>query len=245
MYNSIRAQRECVGTYVTSRNFHCSPITQILVDPRLIANDLIAKFPKHNPHSKPKLTSVTIGTVNAEATTSRKNLLPIFNALTQITGQMPTLVNARKPVAQFKTRAGMPLGTKVTLRKDKAENFYAKLLVNVFPNMENAVARSPGKKTDQHGSLFFGIPDLNIFPELRGSANPVKGGCHVQFNTKLDIPKDQNTFMLSCYLLPIAVHTKKKKTGSLVSYKSNLALQKVIRAARFAAAKAAPAAITE
>jgi large subunit ribosomal protein L5 len=85
--------------------------------------------------------------------------------LTAITGQKPAVVRARKSIAQFKLREGMPIGAKVTLRGDRMWEFLDRLLSLALPRIRDFRGLSP-KQFDGHGNYTFGLNEQSMFREI-------------------------------------------------------------------------------
>jgi large subunit ribosomal protein L5 len=85
--------------------------------------------------------------------------------LTAITGQKPAVVRARKSIAQFKLREGMPIGAKVTLRGDRMWEFLDRLLSLALPRIRDFRGLNP-KQFDGHGNYTFGLTEQSMFREI-------------------------------------------------------------------------------
>jgi large subunit ribosomal protein L5 len=85
--------------------------------------------------------------------------------LSAITGQKPAVVRARKSIAQFKLREGMPIGAKVTLRGDRMWEFLDRLLTLALPRIRDFRGLSP-KQFDGHGNYTFGLTEQSMFREI-------------------------------------------------------------------------------
>ncbi len=121
------------------------------------------KYP--NPMAVPKLEKVVINMGLGEATQNIKILDAGVEQLAVITGQRPVVTRARKSVAGFKVRAGMPVGCFVTLRGDQMYEFFDRLVNIVFPRVRD-FRGLPTKFFDGRGNYTLGIQDQLIFPEV-------------------------------------------------------------------------------
>lgn len=113
----------------------------------------------------PKITKVVINMGVGDATTDSKRLDRALEELTLITGQHPVTTKAKKSLAVFKLRAGMPIGAKVTLRGQKMYDFLDKLINIALPRVRDfhGVSR---RSFDGFGNYTLGIKEQIIFPEI-------------------------------------------------------------------------------
>jgi large subunit ribosomal protein L5 len=118
-----------------------------------------------NALAVPRLKKIVVSAGVGEAVQD-KNLIEKAGAdLSLITGQKPLVTKARKSVASFKVRTGMPLGLKVTLRKKRMFNFLEKLLWIVFPRLRDFRGVS-GSHFDGRGNYTIGLKEQIVFPEI-------------------------------------------------------------------------------
>ena len=130
-----------------------------------IAPALMNKFNYKSVMQIPKLDKVVINVGCGEARDNAKIIDAIINDLTQITGQHPVVCKARKSVANFKLREGMPIGAKVTLRGDKMYEFVDRLFNTALPRVRDFRGINPDS-FDGRGNYAFGIKEQLIFPEI-------------------------------------------------------------------------------
>jgi large subunit ribosomal protein L5 len=123
------------------------------------------EFGLSNPMQVPQVTKITCNIGIGEASRNAKLLDMAMEQLTNITGQRPVLRRARKSIAAFKLREGMPVGVKVTLRRDRMYEFLDRLISVGLPRVRDfrGVSRS---SFDGRGSYTLGIRDILIFPEV-------------------------------------------------------------------------------
>ena len=100
-----------------------------------------------------------------DAVTDKKKLTNAMDELTLIAGQKPVMTKARKSIATFKLREGMPIGCKVTLRSDRMYEFLERLVNMALPRVRDFHGIS-GKNFDGRGNFAFGIKEQIIFPEI-------------------------------------------------------------------------------
>jgi large subunit ribosomal protein L5 len=130
-----------------------------------IAPALMKEFGWTNPMAVPKVEKVIINMGVGEATQNAKVLDPAVNELGQITGQKPVVTRAKKSIAAFKVREGMPIGAMVTLRGDRMYEFLDRLLNVALPRVRDFRGVSL-KSFDGRGNYTLGLRDQLIFPEI-------------------------------------------------------------------------------
>jgi large subunit ribosomal protein L5 len=136
---------------------------------------LMKKFKYKNIMQVPKLDKIVVNMGLGEAVQNIKILDHAVNELTVITGQKPVITRAKRSIAQFKLRAGMPIGCMVTLRKDKMYEFFNRLVNVALPRVRDFRGISP-KSFDGRGNFAMGIKEQIIFPEVDyDSIDKIKG----------------------------------------------------------------------
>ncbi len=113
----------------------------------------------------PKIEKVIINMGLGEAVNDNKILKSAESELMQISGQKPVLTKAKKSIATFKLREGMPIGCKVTLRKEKMYEFIDRLVNIALPRVRDFRGLPP-KSFDGRGNYNFGLKEQIIFPEI-------------------------------------------------------------------------------
>ena len=131
----------------------------------VVAPSLKEKFGYTNPMQVPKLDKIVINMGVGEAVADRKKLDNAMADLTKITGQKPVATKARKSVANFKLRQGMPIGCKVTLRRERMYEFLDRLVNVALPRVRDFRGVSP-KSFDGRGNFALGIREQIVFPEI-------------------------------------------------------------------------------
>ena len=131
----------------------------------VIKKSLVEKFGYKNPHEIPKLTKIVLNMGVGDAVTDKKKLNNAMEELALIAGQKPVMTTARKSIATFKLREGMPIGCKVTLRASKMYEFLERLINMALPRIRDFHGIS-GKNFDGKGNFAFGIKEQIIFPEI-------------------------------------------------------------------------------
>jgi large subunit ribosomal protein L5 len=130
-----------------------------------IAPAMMKEFELKNPMAVPHLHKIVINMGVGDATQNAKVLDPAVTELGQITGQKPVVTRARKSIAAFKVREGMPIGAMVTLRGDRMYEFLDRLLNVVLPRVRDFRGVST-KAFDGRGNYTLGLHDQLIFPEI-------------------------------------------------------------------------------
>lgn len=130
-----------------------------------VAPALMKKFNYKSVMEIPKLDKVIVNVGAGEAISNSKVIDAIVNDITQITGQKPVICRAKKSVANFKLREGMPIGVKVTLRRENMYEFVDKLFNVAFPRVRDFRGINPNS-FDGRGNYSTGIKEQLIFPEI-------------------------------------------------------------------------------
>ena len=130
------------------------------IQPKLL-KDLSLK----NIHEVPKVLKVTVNRGLGEAAANAKSLEASVNELSQITGQKVLVTRAKKAIAGFKIRQGMPIGCAVTLRGDRMYAFLERLINLALPRIRDFRGVSP-KSFDGRGNYTLGVREQIIFPEI-------------------------------------------------------------------------------
>lgn len=123
------------------------------------------KFKYKNVMQIPQIEKIVVNMGVGEATQEPKVLEWAVADMTAITGQKPSIRRAKKAISNFKLRAGMPIGCKVTLRKDRMYEFLDRLVSIAIPRIRD-FRGMPDKSFDGHGNYTVGIREQIIFPEI-------------------------------------------------------------------------------
>ena len=146
--------------------------TTTTISPRLklryreeIAPALREEFSFANVMQVPGLTKIVVNMGVGDAARDAKLIEGAIRDLTQITGQKPQVTKARKSIAQFKLREGMPIGAHVTLRGDRMWEFLDRLLSLALPRIRDFRGLNP-KQFDGNGNYTFGLTEQSMFHEI-------------------------------------------------------------------------------
>lgn len=130
-----------------------------------VISRLMETFKYKSVMQVPKLNKIVLNIGMGEAIHNTKLLDATVEELKVIAGQKPVVTRARKSIAAFKLRAGMPIGCMVTLRRKRMYDFYYKLVNVALPRVRDFRGLS-GKALDGHGNYSLGIKEQIIFPEI-------------------------------------------------------------------------------
>jgi large subunit ribosomal protein L5 len=130
-----------------------------------IRPQLIERFGYSTPMQAPRITKVTVNMGVGDAKQDSKVLDAASEQLGTITGQKPNIRRARKSIAQFKVREGMPVGVAVTLRGDRSYEFLDRLMSIAIPRIRDFRGLSP-RSFDGRGNYSMGVREQIIFPEV-------------------------------------------------------------------------------
>ncbi|MBQ4468293.1 MAG: 50S ribosomal protein L5 [Firmicutes bacterium] len=147
-----------------------------------VFNQLKDKFQYKNVMEIPKLTKITINMGLGEAKDNSKILESAVNEIALIAGQKPVITKAKKSIANFKVRQGMPVGAKVTLRGDRMYEFADKFFNIALPRVRDfkGVSRNA---FDGRGNYSMGIKEQLIFPEINYDQVETIKGMNIVFTT--------------------------------------------------------------
>ncbi|PUU94375.1 MAG: large subunit ribosomal protein L5 [Halanaerobium sp.] len=130
-----------------------------------ILPQLMEKFDYNNVMEAPKLEKIVVNVGLGDAKEDTKLLDTVVDEIARITGQSPTVTRAKKSIANFKIREGMPVGVKVTLRGEQMFEFLYKLINITMPRIRDFRGVSP-KSFDGRGNYSLGISEHTVFPEI-------------------------------------------------------------------------------
>ncbi len=126
---------------------------------------LTEEFKYTNPHQVPRIVKVVVSAGVGRAVSDAKHLDAVAETLAKVTAQHPVTTVARKSIASFKLREGNLVGTTVTLRGERAEEFIDILVGVVLPRIRDFRGISD-TAFDAHGNYSLGLPDHGIFPQI-------------------------------------------------------------------------------
>jgi large subunit ribosomal protein L5 len=130
-----------------------------------VVPDLQSRFGIENPMRMPSLEKIVVNMGVGEAAQDSRRLDGAMEDLARITGQKPQLRRARKSIAGFKIRDGMPVGARVTLRGERMWEFLDRLITIALPRVRDFRGISP-RSFDGRGNFALGLREQTIFPEI-------------------------------------------------------------------------------
>jgi large subunit ribosomal protein L5 len=146
-----------------------------------IKNELMEELKFSSPMQVPRLVKIVINVGLKEAVSDGKIVQYAQDVITAIAGQKAVRCNARKSIASFKLREGMPIGVMVTLRRKNMYEFLDKLITLALPRIRDFQGVS--KKMDGRGNYNLGLKEWTIFPEIDFAVGQKIAGLNVTINT--------------------------------------------------------------
>lgn len=154
-----------------------------------IISNLKDQFDYENVMAVPKLEKIVINSGVGEAVENEKVLDTVTDNLAKISGQKPVTTKAKKSISNFKTREGMPLGAKVTLRKKKMYEFLDRFINLALPRTRDFQG-VPDKSFDGRGNYTLGVKEHTIFPEINTEEVDNIHGFDITFVTSADTDEE-------------------------------------------------------
>lgn len=140
------------------------PRSKQLYDDKIV-KAMVEKFGYKNVMQIPRIDKITLNMGVGEATQDKKKVTQAAEEMELIAGQKPVITKAKKSIAQFKLREGMPIGAKVTLRRERMYEFLDRLVTIAMPRIRDFRGLN-AKSFDGRGNYAFGIKEQLIFPEI-------------------------------------------------------------------------------
>ncbi len=138
-----------------------------------------------NTLSLPRIMKVTVSMGVGSAIADKKNMESAVDALSQITAQKPVITRARNSIAGFHLREGMPIGCKVTLRRQRMYEFLDRLIALAIPRVRD-FRGVKSKAFDGHGNYSLGLVEQLVFPELNPDKFTRVQGMNISITTSTD-----------------------------------------------------------
>jgi large subunit ribosomal protein L5 len=132
---------------------------------KTVKPNLMKEFGYTNPLQAPRLEKIVINMGVGEAVQDGKRVDAAVQELSLITGQKPVVTRAKKSIATFKLRQGMPIGAKVTLRKERMYEFLDRLITVALPRVRD-FRGVPANSFDGRGNYSLGLKEQIVFPEI-------------------------------------------------------------------------------
>ena len=173
-----------------------------------IRKELGEKFGHGNVHAIPRMDKIVINMGVGSAIQDKKHLEDASSALALIAGQKPVITKARKSIANFRLREGMPIGCKVTLRGARMYEFLDRLLTLALPRVRDFRGVNPDA-FDGHGNYSLGLTEYLVFPELNPDKFTRSQGLNIVFVTTAQ-NDEEGRELLRMFGMPF----RKSKTGA-------------------------------
>ena len=165
-----------------------------------VAKSLQDQFSYKSVMEIPRLTKITLNMGIGEASVDKKIVDAAVNDLSLIAGQKPVVTLAKKAIAGFKIREGMPIGCKVTLRRDNMYEFLDRLVNFTIPRIRDFRGLS-AKGFDAQGNYNMGITEQIAFPEIDYDKIDKLRGMNISFTTTARTPEEGRA-LLSAFQFP-------------------------------------------
>jgi large subunit ribosomal protein L5 len=130
-----------------------------------IVKAMTEKFGYANRYEVPKIEKITLNMGVGEASQDKKKVQTAAEEMELIAGQKPVITKAKKSIAQFKLREGMPIGCKVTLRRERMYEFLDRLITVAMPRIRDFRGVNP-RSFDGRGNYAMGLKEQIVFPEI-------------------------------------------------------------------------------
>ena len=154
-----------------------------------LAGEIQKKLGLENSQEVPKITKITLNMGVGEAIADKKVLEKARDDMEKISGQKPVICRARKSVAAFKIRDGMPIGCKVTLRRERMYEFLDRLVNIAIPRIRDFRGLNP-KSFDKSGNYSMGVSEQIIFPEINYDEIDAIRGMDITITTTARNPEE-------------------------------------------------------
>ena len=159
-----------------------------------VAPALFKKFGYKSTMQIPKIEKIVVNMGVGEAATDSKAIDGAVRDLRAITGQQPMITRARKSIATFRLRAGMPIGCKVTLRGDRMWEFFDRLTSVAIPRIRDFRGIS-AKSFDGRGNFSMGVTEQLIFPEIDFDSVDHQRGMDITFVTTANTDEEAKALL--------------------------------------------------
>jgi len=163
---------------------------------------LMTEFSYENRMQVPRLEKIVVNMGVGEAVQDSKKIDAAVGDLTAITGQHPVVIRAKQSIATFKLRKNMPIGVKVTLRRERMYEFLDRLVTIAMPRVRDFRGIA-GKGFDGRGNFAMGVKEQIIFPEINYDRVDQVRGMDIQFVTTAKTDAEAKA-LLKAFDLPFA-----------------------------------------
>jgi large subunit ribosomal protein L5 len=161
-----------------------------------VVPDLMQKFGYRSVMQVPRITKITLNMGVGEAVNDKKNIDAAVGDMTKIAGQKPVVTRARKAIANFKIREGLPIGCMVTLRGTRMYEFLDRLVTIAFPRVRD-FRGVPGRAFDGRGSYNLGLKEQIIFPEVEYDKIDKLRGMNISITTTAKTDEEAKALLVA------------------------------------------------
>ncbi len=165
-----------------------------------ILSELAKELGRDNRLSLPRLEKIVVNMGVGSAITEKKHIEDAVSAMSQFTGQKPIITKARKAIAGFRLREGMPVGCKVTLRRQRMYEFMDRLISLALPRVRDFRGLNPNG-FDGRGNYSLGLTEQLVFPELNPDKFVRTQGMHITLVTSTP-SDDEGRLLLRKFGMP-------------------------------------------
>ena len=176
-----------------------------------IVKAMIEKFGYKNRLEVPRLDKIVINMGVGEATQDKKTVESAAAEMQAIAGQKPVITKAKKSIAQFKLRDGMPIGCKVTLRRDRMYEFLDRLVTIALPRVRDFRGLNP-RSFDGRGNYALGLKEQIVFPEINYDQIDTVRGMDVIITTTARTDEEARE-LLRLFNFPFPVEAEEKQAA--------------------------------
>jgi large subunit ribosomal protein L5 len=176
-----------------------------------IVKAMTEKFGYKNRLEVPKLDKIVINMGVGEATQDKKRVEAAAAEMQAISGQRPVITKAKKSIAQFKLREGMPIGCKVTLRRDRMFEFLDRLVTIALPRVRDFRGLNP-KSFDGRGNYAMGLKEQIVFPEINYDQIDKVRGMDIIVTTTANTDEEARE-LLRLFNFPFPAETEEKQAA--------------------------------
>lgn len=177
-----------------------------------VVNGLTEKFGYTNRFAVPKIEKITLNMGVGEGSQDKKKVTTALAEMELIAGQKPVITKAKKSIAGFKLREGMPIGVKVTLRGAQMYEFLDRLVTIAMPRIRDFRGLNP-KSFDGRGNFAMGLKEQIIFPEISYDAIDTVRGMDVIVTTSAN-SDDEARELLKLFGFPFPVEEADEKAAA-------------------------------
>ncbi|PZQ58061.1 MAG: 50S ribosomal protein L5 [Sphingomonas taxi] len=188
------------------------PRMKAIYDDRIVAA-MTEKFGYKNALEIPRIEKIVLNMGVGEATQDKKRVDQAASEMELIAGQKPVITKAKKSIAQFKLREGMPIGVKVTLRRERMYEFLDRFITIALPRVRDFRGLNP-KSFDGRGNYACGIKEQIVFPEINyDRIDKVRGMDVIVTTTAKTDDEARELLRLFGFPFPIEDETTEKKAA--------------------------------